>query len=71
MLIKLRQGIGRLIPSEIDTGFISILDVRASNNGRYHQEVLHTLPECKMAENIEDIRIFLNEKKKRTILNKN
>ena len=65
MLIKLRQGVGRLIRSETDTGVISILDVRASDNGRYHQEVIHALPECRRAENIEDIRIFLNDKKEK------
>lgn len=63
MLIKLRQGVGRLIRSETDTGVISILDVRAGETGRYHQDVLHALPECRRAENIEDIRAFLNEKK--------
>lgn len=63
MLIKLRQGVGRLIRSETDTGIISILDVRASDNGRYHQEVLHALPECRRAESINDIQVFLNEKK--------
>jgi ATP-dependent DNA helicase DinG len=65
MLIKLRQGVGRLIRSETDTGVISILDVRASDDGRYHQEVLHALPECRRAENIEDIRDFLNDKKEK------
>lgn len=63
MLIKLRQGVGRLMRSETDTGVISILDVRGGVNGGYHQEVIHALPECKRAENIEDIRAFLKEKK--------
>jgi len=63
MLIKLRQGVGRLIRSETDTGVISILDVRASDNGRYHQDVLHALPKCRKAESIEDIGTFLKEKK--------
>ncbi|WP_202708647.1 ATP-dependent DNA helicase [Sporosalibacterium faouarense] len=63
MLIKLRQGVGRLIRSETDTGVISILDARASDNRRYHQDVLHALPECRRAESIEDIRTFLREKK--------
>lgn len=63
MLIKLRQGVGRLIRSETDTGVISILDVRASDTGRYHLDVLHALPECKRAESINDIRTFLKEKK--------
>jgi ATP-dependent DNA helicase DinG len=63
MLIKLRQGVGRLIRSETDTGVISILDVRAGDAGRYHQDVLYALPECRRAERIEDIRTFLKEKK--------
>jgi len=63
MLIKLRQGVGRLIRSETDTGVISILDVRAGDAGRYHQDVLHALPECRRAVRIEDIRAFLKEKK--------
>lgn len=58
MLIKLRHGVDRLIRSETDTGVISILDVRASNTGRYHQEVIHVLPECKRAESINDIQAF-------------
>ncbi len=63
MLIKLRQGVGRLIRSETDTGVISILDVRASDNGRYRQDVLDALPKCRRAESVEDIRGFLIEKK--------
>lgn len=63
MLIKLRQGVGRLIRSETDTGVISILDARAGVNGRYHQEVLNALPECKRAKSVEDIHGFLKSKK--------
>ena len=65
MLIKLRQGVGRLIRSETDTGVISILDARAGVNGRYHQEVLNALPECKRAKSVEDIQIFLQDKKEK------
>ena len=53
-----------MIRSETDTGVISILDVRASDNGRYHQEVIHALPECRRAENSEDIRDFQMTKEK-------
>jgi len=63
MLIKLRQGVGRLIRSESDTGVISILDVRASDNGRYYQDVLHALPKCRRAENVKEIQVFLKGKK--------
>lgn len=63
MLIKLRQGVGRLVRSETDTGVISILDVRASRKGKYHHSVTNALPNCKITYNIEDITTFIQEKK--------
>lgn len=59
MLIKLRQGVGRLIRSETDTGVISILDVRAGVKGRYHDVVLAALPKCQVASDVNDIHRFL------------
>lgn len=66
MLIKLRQGAGRLIRSEADTGVISILDIRSSNKGKYHQEIINALPECVVAEEIDDIEGFIRNKKDKT-----
>lgn len=63
MLIKLRQGVGRLIRSETDTGVISILDFRASKKGKYHDAVISALPRCKMAKELGDIEKFMREKK--------
>lgn len=63
MLIKLRQGVGRLIRGERDTGVISILDTRAGRNGKYHHAVVGALPECQMASGTKDIRRFLIDKK--------
>ena len=63
MLIKLRQGVGRLIRSESDTGVISILDIRAGIKGKYHQEIINALPECVVAERIDDIEQFIKLKK--------
>lgn len=63
MLIKLRQGVGRLIRSETDTGVISILDSRAAPTGKYHKSVIDALPKCDVTSNIDDMRKFLVEKK--------
>lgn len=63
MLIKLRQGAGRLIRSESDTGIISILDIRAGKKGKYRGEIINALPACKVAKEIYDIKTFIQEKK--------
>ncbi|WP_175438421.1 helicase C-terminal domain-containing protein [Fusibacter sp. 3D3] len=63
MLIKLRQGVGRLIRCETDSGVISILDSRAAHAGKYHRSVIDALPNCDVASNIDDIRKFLILKK--------
>ena len=63
MLIKLRQGAGRLIRSESDTGVISILDIRASNKGKYRDEIINALPKCVVAKGIDDIEVFIRDKK--------
>ena len=55
MLIKLRQGVGRLIRCESDTGLISILDARAEH-GTYAskvRQVLHEYPEVKTPEEVQ------------------
>ncbi|MBN2794154.1 MAG: hypothetical protein JXR88_02015 [Clostridia bacterium] len=66
MLIKLKQGAGRLIRNETDSGVISILDSRAASAGKYHNSVVAALPECDTASSIEDIRKFLLVKKVKT-----
>lgn len=63
MLMKLRQGAGRLIRSETDTGVISILDIRANNKGSYYEAVINALPNCKVTNNIEGITKFISDKK--------
>ena len=46
MIIKLRQGIGRLIRSESDKGIVSILDPRltSESKSRYKKVVFATIP---------------------------
>ncbi len=63
MLIKLRQGVGRLIRKETDTGVISILDARASEGKKYHDVVVDALPDCKMVNHVYEIEHFLKMKK--------
>lgn len=60
---KLRQGFGRAIRTEEDTCVVSILDYRAVAGGRYHEDVLCALPECHMAEFIEDVERFIRNRK--------
>lgn len=60
---KLRQGFGRAIRTEEDTCVVSLLDYRAVAGGKYHKDVLRTLPVCKMADSIEDVELFIRERK--------
>lgn len=66
MLIKLRQGVGRLIRSETDSGVISILDSRAGKRGKYHDAVIAALPKCSVTGDILQIEKFLKNKKNKT-----
>jgi ATP-dependent DNA helicase DinG len=63
MLVKLKQGFGRLIRTETDTGCVAILDCRAHERGSYHRRVLAALPTCGRATGIGDIRNFMLDKK--------
>lgn len=47
MLLRLKQGTGRLIRSATDTGVIAILDPRAPTKP-YHKTILATLPKAKV-----------------------
>ena len=53
MLIKLKQGIGRLIRHEDDRGLISILDSRAGMSGTYKNHVGSVLPSCPSISQLE------------------
>ncbi len=56
MIIKLRQGVGRLIRCENDTGLISILDVRATN--RYRKAVGQVMKKYPRVETMDEIEAF-------------
>ena len=60
MIIKLRQGVGRLIRSENDKGIISILDPRLCSKSEtvYKDTALAALSFCEKTEDIEIIDDF-------------
>lgn len=60
MIIKLRQGAGRLIRSETDTGCLSILDSRASHSGAYRKRVLRALDKYPLVDSIDGIEEFFH-----------
>ncbi|OKP97711.1 hypothetical protein A3849_14510 [Paenibacillus sp. P46E] len=64
MLLRLRQGTGRLIRSETDLGVLSILDSRLSAAAKkdYREQVLDALPFKKVTEDFRVLEKFVNEK---------
>jgi ATP-dependent DNA helicase DinG len=63
MLIKLKQGFGRLIRTEKDTGVVAILDSRANSAGAYRERVLAALPDCYVTAAIKDVETFIKAMK--------
>ncbi|MNO29652.1 hypothetical protein D3C76_195710 [compost metagenome] len=64
MLLRLRQGTGRLIRSETDLGVLSILDSRLSAAAKkdYRNKVLGSLPFTKVTEDFRVLEKFVKEK---------
>ena len=58
MLIKLRQGVGRLIRSEDDTGLVSVLDSRAAT-GEHGTRVAKVLQKYPSVSSIDEIKAFM------------
>jgi len=63
MLIKLKQGFGRLIRTEDDTGVVAILDSRVNRSGAYRQQVLDALPDCYVTDDMSMVGGFMRVKK--------
>ena len=59
MLIKLKQGFGRLIRTEWDCGVVAILDCRVASDGAYREPVLEALPDCEVTDDIAVVRSHL------------
>ena len=60
MVIKLKQGAGRLIRNAGDKGIVSIIDPRASSRIKtaYKEDALSSLPENNTTENITELKRF-------------
>jgi ATP-dependent DNA helicase DinG len=63
MLVKLKQGFGRLIRLESDTGVAAILDIRAYFDGAYFLPIINALPECRVTDDIGEVEPFLRSVK--------
>jgi Rad3-related DNA helicase len=63
MIIKLKQGFGRLIRMVTDTGVVAILDSRAGLCGAYRARILNALPDCLVVRYISELETFLRSKK--------
>jgi len=61
MQVKLKQGDGRLIRSEFDTGVVAILDSRANEFGVYRRYVLNALPKRKVTSKISVVTQFIRD----------
>lgn len=65
MLIKLRQGVGRLIRSESDTGVVSILDPRAISKSYFVKvsQALHKYPQLDTVDEIDTFMRSIKDEK--------
>ena len=59
MIIKLKQGAGRLIRSSTDKGIVSILDSRYKE---YQDVILESLPFGNCTTDIEEVKAFATNK---------
>ena len=63
MIIKLKQGVGRLIRNEDDKGIVSIIDSRMGDQSSvpYKEQVWDALPIKNKTSSLDEIRQFYNE----------
>jgi ATP-dependent DNA helicase DinG len=59
-ILRLKQGLGRLIRSKSDRGVLSILDNRLSTKG-YGKLFMASLPDYAVTDNVEDLVEFMRE----------
>ena len=59
MILRLKQGMGRLIRTETDRGVMAILDVRISTKP-YGKRVLSSLPNSRKTTSLRDVERFFN-----------
>ena len=64
-IMKLRQGVGRLIRRESDYGVVAILDTRIMTRS-YGKKFWRSLPNIKVTHSIEEVYYFLQSKERLT-----
>ena len=57
-IVKLRQGVGRLIRTETDRGVVAILDGRVETK-RYGRTILDALPQTGILRRVDEVAAFL------------
>ncbi|GJL78540.1 MAG: helicase [Nitrospinaceae bacterium] len=60
-IIQLKQGFGRLIRKQTDTGIVSILDSRVRNRG-YGKKFLASLPPARVVDDLDEVSRFLSQR---------
>ncbi len=60
-ILRLKQGLGRLIRSKSDRGILAILDNRLSTKG-YGKMFMASLPDYVVTENVQDLTEFMGAK---------
>ena len=70
MIIKLKQGIGRLIRSDKDFGIVSIIDSRVGEKSKapYKQMIWDALPIKNRTSDINEVMRFYKKLKNREVL---
>ena len=60
MIIRLNQGIGRLIRSETDTGIVSVIDPRVGDkaNSEFRHVVWDSLPIKRKTGSLKELKAF-------------
>ena len=68
MIIRLKQGIGRLIRSETDTGIVSIIDPRVGDkaNSEFRHVVWDSLPIKRRTNSLKELKAFFDSVCKQT-----
>ena len=67
-IIQMKQGFGRLIRKQSDTGVVSILDSRMIHRG-YGKQFLDSLPSCKVVEDLNQVKEFFKLETKAPVKN--
>ena len=66
-IIQMRQGFGRLIRKQSDTGVVSILDSRIVRRG-YGKQFLDSLPSCEVVEDLVQVKKFFSKLKAKVLM---